>query len=212
MRVVVIGAGGHAEVVTDILRATERAGEPVEWGGCVDDRLSASAAGPVLGPISALPTLEHDAVVVAIGDNATRERVSGRLLTSGEHLTIARHPTSIIAADVCIGPGSMICAGAIACAGARMGRGVILNTGAILEHHCIVGDFAHIAPGARIGGQVSIGERAFIGIGAVVLPRLFIGAGAIVGAGAVVTKNVPAGVTVAGVPAVVLERSALAEA
>ena len=38
-------------------------------------------------------------------------------------------------------------------------------------------------------------------MGAQILPGIRIGKGAIVGAGAVVTKDVPAGVTVKGVPA-----------
>ena len=42
---------------------------------------------------------------------------------------------------------------------------------------------------------------ASIGTGATILGGLEIGAGAIVGAGAVVTADVPAGETVAGVPA-----------
>ena len=205
MRVVVIGAGGHGHVVTDILQATAAAGEPVECGGCLDDHLSSSGAGPVLGPVSALPRLRHDAVVVAIGDNETRANVSSRLQTAGERLAIARHPTSIVATDVRIGGGTTICAGAIVCAGVRLGQGVILNTGSIVDHHSMIGDFAHIAPGVRIGGEVWIGERAFVGIGASILPRITIGAGAIVGAGAVVTRDVPPGVTVAGVPARILK-------
>lgn len=44
-------------------------------------------------------------------------------------------------------------------------------------------------------------DRASIGSGAVILAGVRVGAGALVGAGAVVTHDVPAGVTVAGVPA-----------
>ncbi len=49
-------------------------------------------------------------------------------------------------------------------------------------------------------------KRANIGSGAVIMCGIEIGEGALVGAGAVVTKNVPAGATVAGVPARVIPR------
>lgn len=50
-------------------------------------------------------------------------------------------------------------------------------------------------------------KRANIGSGAVIMCGVEIGEGALIGAGAVVTKNVPAGATVAGVPARMLNRS-----
>ena len=46
-----------------------------------------------------------------------------------------------------------------------------------------------------------VGRRASIGSGALILCGLRIGDGAMIGAGAVVTHDVPAGATVAGVPA-----------
>jgi UDP-2-acetamido-3-amino-2,3-dideoxy-glucuronate N-acetyltransferase len=50
-------------------------------------------------------------------------------------------------------------------------------------------------------------RRASLGSGAVILGGIRIGAGALIGAGAVVTKDVPAGATVVGNPARVLQRS-----
>jgi acetyltransferase-like isoleucine patch superfamily enzyme len=50
-------------------------------------------------------------------------------------------------------------------------------------------------------GAVVVGERAMVGAGAVVLPGVEIGADARVAANSLVADDVPAGTTVAGVPA-----------
>ena len=78
---------------------------------------------------------------------------------------------------------------------------MILNTGCVVEHDCRVDDFAHLSPNGALGGGAEIGPRTHLGLGAVVLPLVKVGADVRVGAGAVVTRDVPAGVTVVGIPA-----------
>ncbi len=53
---------------------------------------------------------------------------------------------------------------------------------------------------------VHVGERAMIGAQTVVLPGVRIGADARVAANSLVTRDVPPGVTVAGVPAEIVDR------
>ena len=55
-------------------------------------------------------------------------------------------------------------------------------------------------------GDVTIGERAMIGAGAIVLPGVEIGDEAQVAANSLVARDVPAGITVAGVPAEPVDR------
>jgi acetyltransferase-like isoleucine patch superfamily enzyme len=71
------------------------------------------------------------------------------------------------------------------------------------------------APGADLSGRpaydsipVVIEDDVCIGIGAIVLKGIRIGRGARIGAGAVVTRDVPAGRTVTGNPARIIEASA----
>jgi sugar O-acyltransferase (sialic acid O-acetyltransferase NeuD family) len=198
MKVVIVGAGGHGQVVADIYGATS-GGSTVELLGYVDDVLDRGADRRILGPVSALGLIPHDAVTVAIGNNALRSDLTARLVA--ETFLSAVHARAVLSADVVVGDGSMICAGVVVNTGSRIGRSVILNTGCTIDHHSSIGDFVHIAPGVHMGGEVRVEEGAFLGIGAAVLPRIRIGAWSTVGAGAVVIRDVPAGVTVVGNPA-----------
>lgn len=93
----------------------------------------------------------------------------------------------------------------------KLGQFCHLGFHSSISHDCNLGDYVTIATGVRCNGNVHIEDHAYIGSGALIKQGnpdqpLIIGKGAIVGMGAVVTKSVPAGVTVAGNPARILEK------
>jgi sugar O-acyltransferase (sialic acid O-acetyltransferase NeuD family) len=205
MRVVIVGAGGHGQVVADALIAAANDGSTWEPVGYVDDNpalVGCRLLGlPVLGLIDSLAQLPHDAVVVAIGDNESRRSVFNLLDRRGERFVIARHPSAVIAASVEVGTGTMICAGVIVNASTTIGSNVILNTGCTIDHHSRIADHVHIGPGVCSGGTVTVKTAALVGIGATVMPGRTIGAGSVVGAGALVQRDVADATVVVGVPA-----------
>ncbi len=86
------------------------------------------------------------------------------------------------------------------------GLGCVIHPEAVVGRNCRF--FQHVTIGsAWRGGDVPgervprIGDGVLLGCGCVLLGDIQIGDGAVIGANAVVTKSVPAGCTVAGVPA-----------
>jgi sugar O-acyltransferase (sialic acid O-acetyltransferase NeuD family) len=210
-RVLTLGAGGHAQVVADILLRSREAGINHNLVGFLDDAPSLTGTTimglPVLGTIAQLGKFNHDAIIVAIGDNRTRACIFESVRARGEKIVSAIHPAAVVAPDVRLGEGVMICAGVVVNTGTVIGDNVILNTGCTVDHHNYIGDHAHIAPGVHLGGDVTIGEGTLIGIGATVTPQCTVGSWSVVCAGSVVTKDVPPCATAAGMPARVIRRS-----
>jgi sugar O-acyltransferase (sialic acid O-acetyltransferase NeuD family) len=209
MRVVVLGAGGHGQVVAELMLAGQLessvAGAALHVVGFLDDDTALAGQSrlglPILGTIEQLGTVEHDAVVIGIGDNRARRRLFEMLVGQGETPVSVCHPRAVVARAVSVEPGTVICAGAIVNTGSRVGPNVVLNTGCTVDHHAEIGAHVHIAPGAHLGGDVTVGAESLIGIGAVVLPGRRIGAACVIGGGAVVTRDLPDGAVAYGVPA-----------
>ncbi|HMR42632.1 MAG TPA: acetyltransferase [Saprospiraceae bacterium] len=200
--VILIGYSGHAFVAYDIF---EKMGWSVA-GYCDREEKSFNPFQiPYLGSERDEAVFKKFAALpyfIAIGDNATRRQIFQFLKAQNlPSPATAIHPGAQIGRGAKIGSGVMLAANAVINPLAEIGTGVICNTGCIIEHECRVDDFAHIAPGAVLAGNVAVGKNAFIGAGAIIKQGIKIGENAVVGAGAVVIRDVPDGATVVGNPA-----------
>ncbi len=204
-KIIIIGAGGHGQVVADALFQMEDA-DPVAFLDENPEVIGKKVMGiPVPGGNAALAEIKHDGIVVALGNNSLRKRIFDELTDAGETLFTVIHPYAIIAPNVKVGKGCMILAGAVINTGAKIKDNTIINTNATIEHHNVIGPHSHVAPGSTLGGEVVVGEESMVGIGATVLPRIKIGNNSMLGAGAVAIHSIPDRKTAVGIPACTLE-------
>lgn len=210
--IVVVGGGGHARVVIEILLVS---GRPV--AGFTDAMAAAGSRWlevSCLGDDSALEEAHRRGsrhAIIALGDNRLRQRLAHQVVEWGYELVNARHPSAIVSPSVSLGVGIALMAGAVLNAGVRIDDLAIVNTGATVDHDCRIGSCVHLAPGSHLAGYVSVGEGALVGVGATVGRgrALSIGAWSVVGAGSVVIEDVEPGSTVVGFPARPLQRSSV---
>lgn len=154
---------------------------------------------------------ERRAACLAVANGQIREGLFERCMEAGVEIASVRAANAIEMDDVEIGPGALISPFVTLTSNIRIGRCFHANLYSYVEHDCRIGDFVTFAPAVHCNGNVHIHDHAYIGTGAVIrqgTPEqpLVIGEDAVVGMGAVVTKDVPAGVTVAGNPARPLEK------
>ena len=210
MKVLLIGAGGHGQVVADVLFAMQANEKSVAPIGFLDDNTDLHGQSfldlPVLGPVHQWQSWNSDALLLGIGDNQRRSQLVMQLQAQGARFFTAIHPSAVLGSYVEIGPGTVICGNVVVNTGSRIGSHVILNTACSVDHHNRLADYVHIAPGARLGGDVTVGEGALVGIGAIVLPQRNVGAWSLVGGGAVLLRDLPERHVAIGNPAKALPR------
>lgn len=204
-QVVIIGAGGHAQVIADII---QESGDIVY--GFLDDNLKKGTVIAnderlkVIGDFNTRFTLPitHPELefIIAIGDNKRRKEIAEKNVPNMKYYT-AIHPSANIGINVSIGEGTVIMANACINASANIGKHCIINTGAIIEHDNQLEDYVHISPNATLCGTVKVGELTHIGAGATVKNNINIISHCTVGAGAVVVKYIKEEGTYVGVPA-----------
>ena len=182
--VVVIGGGGYARVVIDIV---ERSGDKVK--GLLDDALAIGTmvdGYPIIGKIDEFQKDSGCFYIIAIGSNEVRNDIVNKLNVPWY---TAIHPTAIISKTAYVDEGSVIAANVVINPGAMIGKHCIVNSSSIIEHGDIIKDFVHISSGVTIGGEVVVGENSMIDLGCIIQRNIKIASGSKIKVGQVITSD-----------------------
>lgn len=202
--VIIIGAGGHAKVIADIIHKSRDnvlgfLDDTKEKGNVIIKDINLKVIGKVDECIRISKINSNVKFIIAIGNNQIRKQIA-ESYKDIEYYT-AIHPSAQIALDVEIEDGTAIMANACINTSTKIGKHCIINTGAIVEHDNQIENYVHISPNGTCCGTVKVGELTHIGAGAIVKNNIRITSECVIGAGAIVVKDIIEKGTYIGVPA-----------
>ena len=194
---VMLGAGGHAAVLAEILLEQKQpliavvAPDPI----------------PANSPLAGLKQIASDEQLLStytpqevelvnglgsIPDNNLRWKLFEFFSAKGYRFASVISPKANLSNYLDLAEGVQIMMGAQVQTNASIGKNTIINTGAIVEHDCKIGAHNHLAPGVTLSGSVITASQVHIGTGASVIQNIQIDEQAVIGAGATVVRDVPA--------------------
>jgi sugar O-acyltransferase (sialic acid O-acetyltransferase NeuD family) len=208
--VVILGAGGYAQVVYELLEGIEG----IQVIGHTDramglsERASGEGLGStILGDDDALPDLAeaHPGLHTVLGIGPEMMDVRARLIARLERLAIPAlsvvHSSASLSSSAAIEGGTLVRAGAIVGSQVTIGPHCTLGLGASVDHHTHIGRNVFIGQGAALSSYVTLGDHVVVEMGATVNKRVAVGEGVRIAAGAFVNTDVPERAVVMGIPA-----------
>lgn len=205
---IIIGARGFGREVYHLATQCGDYQKEFQIKGFLDSKADAlesySGYPPILGAVETYVPQPQDRFVCALGDVKAKKHYLSIIREKGGRFVSLIHPTAIILSNTSIGVGAIILANVFISSEVVIGDYVTIQPFSAIGHDARISDYAHLNAYAFVGGYAQVGEGATLHTGAKVLPHKRIGDWAIVGAGSVVLRNVKAGETVFGVPALSL--------
>ncbi len=204
-KVIVIGSGGHAKVVIDILHEMGN----VEICGITSKSLNLGSifvGYQVIGDDTILSQYTNQDYYIAMGlggyrDNNLREKVYKYIKGLGFNFINVIHPSAIISRTVKLGESIVVFPNVVLNTDVQIGNNSIIATGSTIDHETIIGNNVLVSAGVTIGAYSKINDNALLALGSKVISGITIGNDAVIAAGAVVIKDVSNKEIVFGIPA-----------
>jgi len=206
-KLLIVGAGGFGRELYVWAGQHPACGREWELAGFLDDNADALAAFGSFAPVRPLAGHHPSADTIylcGIGMPSLKEKLVSPLLAAGAEFLTFVHPQALVGARVKLGKGVVLCPGAVVSVDIELGDFVMVNLNCTIGHDASLGPWTSLSAQCDITGHVRVADRVFMGSRASVIPGKSVGSRSIVGAGAVVVTDVPADVTVVGIPARVL--------
>lgn len=207
----IVGGGGHGRVVAETARLTQHFSNIV----VIDPLQSTNWPLPSFKCVQSESMVDASpeswSFVPAVGDSYLRKKLYSKYVGMGFQPATIIHPKASVSCSASIGKGVVVFAGAVIAAMSQVGDCAIINHNAVVEHDCVVGSFAHIAPGAVMGGSSKLGDGSFLGACANLRHKAEVAKDVVIGNGAAVVSNISLAGTYVGVPAKKLFSSSKAQ-
>ena len=204
MKIIIIGAGGHAAELDDYINLfniiQKRNKDKFEINGFLDDNpdsyKSYQFSAPYLGEIKSHKIDKNCKYIIAIANIKFRRPIIESFLKLGAEFITFIHPSAFISKSANIGAGSVIAPNVNIGPNVKIGKFNMINARASIGHDTVIGKYNFITPNVCFSGYTKIGNENMFGINSATIPNIEVGSNNKIAAGMVLDKNIKDNTTV----------------
>ena len=170
-KIIIIGTGGHASSLLDLIESTKK--YKIIGFLCKIKKPGSYFNGyKVLGNENFLKKIKKKPLI-SLGFSYYKnlnlyKKKFLQIKSMGFSIPSIISPNAYLAKRVKIGEGVNIFHGVVINNNCSILNAVTINSKTLIEHDCNISSFVHISTGCLINGSVKIGEKTFIGSGTVI--------------------------------------------